>query len=74
MDLEATIQLKQYELINRMMRIKQIGALNQLEDILVRLEMDSRAIESEKAIEEDDVMSLEEFSRKSNEWLLRNTK
>lgn len=74
MDLQADIQLKQYELINRLMKIKRIGALKQLDETLVRLEMESRAIESEEAIQEGKVMSLEEFSRKSNEWLTSNTK
>ena len=74
MDLQADIQLKQYDLINRVMKIRSIVALKELEDILVRIEMDARAIESEEAIEKGEVMSLEEFSRKSNEWLASNTK
>ncbi len=74
MDLQIDIQLKKYELINRLMRIREIGALKQLDDTLIRLEMESRALESEEAIEEDKVMSLEEFSRKSTEWLTSNTK
>ena len=56
------------------MKIKKLAALKQLDEILVRLEMESRAIESEEAIEEGSVMSLDEFSRKSNEWLVSNTK
>lgn len=74
MDLQVDIQLKQYELINRLMKIRSIGALKELEDILVRIEMDARAIESEEAIEAGEVMSLEEFSRKSNEWLAGGTR
>lgn len=74
MELHSKVQLKQYELIERLMKIKKLAALKQLDEILVRLEMESRAIESEEAIEEDSVMSLEEFSRKSNEWLVSNTK
>ena len=74
MGLQADIQLKQYELIHRLMKIKRPGALKQLDETLIRLEMEARAIESEEAIEEGKVMSLEEFSRKSNEWLTNNTK
>lgn len=74
MELHSKVQLKQYELIERLMKIKKLAALKQLDEILVRLEMESRAIESEEAIEEGSVMSLEEFSRKSNEWLVSNTK
>lgn len=74
MELHSKVQLKQYELIERLMKIKKLAALKQLDEILVRLEMESRAIESEEAIEEGNVMSLEEFSRKSNEWLVSNTK
>lgn len=74
MELHSKVQLKQYELIERLMKIKKLAALKQLDEILVRLEMESRAIESEEAIEEGNVMSLEEFSRKSNEWLVNNTK
>ena len=73
MELHSKVQLKQYELIERLMKIKKLAALKQLDEILVRLEMESRAIESEEAIEEGSVMSLEEFSRKSNEWLVSNT-
>jgi len=74
MGLQTDIQLKQYELINRLMKIRRPGALKQLDETLIRLEMETRAIESEEAIEKDKVMSLEEFSRKSNEWLASNTK
>ena len=74
MELHSKVQLKQYELIERLKKIKKLAALKQLDEILVRLEMESRAIESEEAIEEGNVMSLEEFSRKSNEWLVSNTK
>ncbi|MAC96675.1 MAG: hypothetical protein CMC96_14380 [Flavobacteriales bacterium] len=74
MELYSKVQLKQYELIERLMKIKKLAALKQLDEILVRLEMESRAIESEEAIEEGSVMSLDEFSRKSNEWLVSNTK
>jgi hypothetical protein len=74
MNLQADIYLKQYELINRLMKIKRIGALNELDETLIRLEMESRAIESEEAIDSGEVLSLEEFSRKSNEWLESNTK
>jgi hypothetical protein len=74
MDLQADIHLKQYELINRLMKIKRIGALNELDETLIRLEMESRAIESDEAIDSGKVLSLEEFSRKSNEWLESNTK
>ena len=51
MDLQADIHLKQYELINRLMKIKRIGALNELDETLIRLEMESRAIESDEAID-----------------------
>jgi hypothetical protein len=74
MNLQADIHLKQYELINRLMKIKRIGALNELDETLIRLEMESRAIESEEAIDSGKVLTLEEFSRKSNEWLESNTK
>lgn len=74
MDLQTDIQLKQYELITRLMKIRSIIALRELEDILVRIEMDTRAVESEEAIEVGEVMSLEEFSRKSNEWLANDTR
>jgi len=74
MGIQADIQLKQYELINRLMKIRRPRALKQLDETLIRLEMESRAIESEEAIEKGKVMSLEEFSRKSDEWLTSNTK
>ena len=74
MNLQADIQLKQYELINRLMKIRQIAALKQLDETLDRLEMEAGVIESEEAIEDGRVMSLEEFSRKSNEWLTNDTK
>lgn len=73
MGLQANIDLKKYELINRIMKIRGIGLLNRLDESLIRLEMEARALESEEALANGETMSLEEFSQKSNEWLQTNT-
>lgn len=73
MDLKVDIQLQQYDLINRLMKIKRVAALKELKDTLIRIEMESNAIDSEDAIDNGKVMSLEEFSRKGEEWLANNT-
>ena len=40
----------------------------EVKEALVKIEMEARAIESEKAIENNQTMSFEEFSRKSKDW------
>jgi len=64
---------KKLSLIERLMRVGNQETLEQVEELLVRVEMESRAKESLRAIEENDVVSLEDFGKKNQSWLQKKS-
>lgn len=60
---------KKLHLIERLMRVGNQETLEQVEKPLVRVEMESRAKESLRAIEANDVLSLEDFGKSNQSWL-----
>lgn len=60
---------KKLRLIERLMRVRNQVILDQLEELLIRAEMESRADESLKAVEKDDVLSLDDFTQSNQAWL-----
>lgn len=60
-------------LIERLMRVRSQETLKLVEEILIRADMESRAIESEKAIENGNVVSLDEFTQKNRDWLKKRS-
>ena len=64
---------KKLSLIERLMRVGNQETLEQVEELLVRVEMESRAKESLRAIEENDVVSFEDFGKKNQSWLQKKS-
>lgn len=60
---------KKLSLIERLMRVRKQEILEQLEDLLIRAEMESRADESLKAIEKNDVVALDDFTKTNQSWI-----
>lgn len=56
-------------LIERLMRVRKQETLALVEDLLIRAEMESRAVESTEAIEKGDVVSLDKFTKNNQAWL-----
>lgn len=56
-------------LIARLMRVRNQETLALVEEMLIRAEMESRANESEEAIENGNVVSLEQFNKNNEAWL-----
>jgi hypothetical protein len=64
---------KKLNLIERLVRVKKDSTLQQVEEILIQAEMESRARESIKAIENDEVVSLDKFAKNNQSWLKKKT-
>lgn len=58
------------ELIDRLMKISEASTLKKVEKLMIQVEMESRAEASMKAIDEGDVLSIDEF-KKENQQLLK---
>ena len=56
-------------LIDRLMKVKEASTLQRMEKLITQAEMESRAEESLKAIDNGDVLSMNEFSKENKEWL-----
>lgn len=55
------------------MKVGNKETLDQVDEILSRAEMESRAHESVKAIDNGDVVTLKEFADKNKDWLRKRT-
>ena len=66
-----TMELSEQKLslIARLMRVRNQETLALVEEMLIRAEMESRANESEEAIENGNVVSLEQFNKNNEAWL-----
>ena len=62
------IETKKLSLIERLMKVKRAVVLNELDEILQKAEMEARARESLKDIEEGNVISLEQFAKNNRAW------
>ena len=62
----SDIKLK---LIERLMRVGNQAVLEQLEELLIRAEMEARADESLKAIGKGNLVNLEEFTKSNQSWI-----
>ena len=60
---------KKLSLIERLMRVRKQEILDQLEELLIRSEMELRADESLKAIEKGDVIALDDFTKSNQSWI-----
>lgn len=60
---------KKLNLIERLMRIERHETLREIEELLIRAEMQFRAEEALQAIENNNVIDLDTFANKNKEWL-----
>lgn len=60
---------KKLNLIERLIRIERHETLTEIEELLIRAEMQFRAKESLQAIEDNYVMDLDTYAKKNTEWL-----
>lgn len=63
---------KKLHLIARLMQVRKHEILEQLEELLIRAEMEARADESLKAIEKNDVVSLDGFTESNQSWIQKS--
>ena len=54
------------------MKVGRQNTLQKVEDILIRSEMEARAEESVKAIEQNEVITLDQFTENTQSWLNKN--
>lgn len=60
---------RKLSLITRLMQVRKHEILEQLEDLLIRAEMEARADESLNAIAKNDVVALDDFSKSNQSWI-----
>ena len=68
-----SIATRKLSLIERLMRIRKKGILDELEDILIRAEMESRTSESLKAISTYDTKSLNQVAQENQAWIKKRS-
>ncbi len=64
-----SIAIKRQQLVDRLMKVDADKTLEKVEEILIAAEMEVRAEESMQAIQDGNVVSLEQFSINTDEWL-----
>lgn len=64
----ATIKLN---LIERLMRVENTSTLEKIEQLMIQAEMESRAEESLKAVEEGEVVSIDDFQKENRNWVAK---
>lgn len=60
---------RKLRLIERLMRVRSQVVLEQLDELLIRAEMESRAEESLKAIDNNDPVALDDFTQNNQSWI-----
>lgn len=55
-------------LIERLMKLQNVSALQKVENSIIQAEMEARAEESLKAIKKGEVLSIDEFRKENREW------
>lgn len=71
--MSPAIATRKQELADRIMRIEHGKVLDQVEELLLKLEMQARHDESVDAINRGEVVPLEEFHRGNLEWLAKES-
>jgi len=67
--MSTAIITRKQELAERLLQVEKIQILDEINEILIKAEMQARVEESERDIEAGNVMTLEEFHRRNREWL-----
>jgi hypothetical protein len=60
---------KKLRVIERLMRVRKQEIIEQVEELLIRAEMESRAEQSLEAIENEDVITLDDFTQSNKSWI-----
>jgi hypothetical protein len=63
------IAQQKLSLIERIMKVGRQNTLQKVEEILIRSEMEARAEESVKAIEQHEVITFDQFTENNQSWL-----
>lgn len=63
------IDTKKLSIIERLMKVKQPLILDEVDELLQRSEMDARIEESISDIENNNVVSIEQFAKNNQTWL-----
>lgn len=63
------IDTKKLSIIERLMKVKQPLILDEVDELLQRSEMDARIEESITDIENNNVVSIEQFAKNNQTWL-----
>lgn len=61
------------ELIERLLKLNDASTLHKLDELIFQAQLESRATESMKEIENDKTVSLDDFARKNRQWLKDNS-
>lgn len=67
----ASVSRRQ-QLADRVMQVERESTLREVEELLIRAEMQARHEESMEAIRNGDVMTAKEFRQSNSEWLREN--
>jgi len=67
------IATQKLDLMSRLMKVDAQKTLERVEELLIQEEMEARTQIAEEAIERGDVLTLEQFGKKSEEWLRKRT-
>jgi len=61
------------ELIDRLIKIQEISTLKKLEKLVAQAELEARSIDSVKAINKGDTITLDKFGTENEKWLKTNS-
>ena len=54
------------------MKVHEVSTLQRMEDLIIQAEMESRAEKSLKAIENGDIIAIDQFRKANKQWLKQN--
>lgn len=64
---------KKLSLIERLMRVRNQETLSQVEELLIRAEMESRAYEALDDIAKNETITLNQFNESNQSWIKKRT-
>lgn len=59
-------------LIERLIKVQKASTLERIEELIIQAEMESRADDSLVAIDNGDVVSLDQFRKENRQWVKKN--
>ncbi|MHA7129851.1 hypothetical protein [Algoriphagus namhaensis] len=61
------------ELIERLLKLNDASTLQKVDELIIQAQLEERAAESMKAIENEDTVNLDDFAKKNRQWLKERT-